>query len=221
MRKRYRKWLVHNNSKIYSREKKRELLKGEYVTNYEYFRKNHISRLLFGKCLVFEGIEQSGWYPRKTDLIVRTEGNLSRKEIRRLNIMANALGKELFVEFAWGPKGPGSIIMNIILEIITEKMIKKLFNQLLKNKKTVEIKKINTRYENGKQYLTLVDDIDNIYEINIAKDDKELEQKIIKTIKPLGVPYKINLNKENELIYNSSGNEIHHEISGTTIDISI
>jgi hypothetical protein len=32
MRKRYRKMLVHNYSKLYSREKKRELLKGELKT---------------------------------------------------------------------------------------------------------------------------------------------------------------------------------------------
>jgi len=221
MRKRFRKMLVHNNSKLYSREKKRELLKGEYVTNYKYFKENKISRLLFGKCLVFEGIEQSGWYPKKTDLIVRTETYLSRKEIHQLNLMANALGKELFVYFNWGPKGPGSTILKIIIEKITEELIKRLFNQILINDRTMEIKNINIKHEKSKQYLILVDKYDKFYEFAINNDDKELEQKIIKTMKELGIPYKIDIYKENELIYDSSGNKINCEIIGTTIDINI
>lgn len=134
MRKRYRKFLVHINSKYFSRDKKRELLKGEYVTNYTFFKRNNISRLLWGKCLVFEGIERSGWYPHKNDLFVSTETNLSRKEIRRLNVIANSIGKELFVYFNWGPKGLGSIIISIFIKTLTEEIIKNILKKIFEEK---------------------------------------------------------------------------------------
>jgi hypothetical protein len=213
--------LVRNYSKNYSREQKRQLVKDEYVTNYNYFRHNNISKLLFGKCLVFEGIEQSGWYPRKNDLIVHTESNLSRKEIHRLNVIANSFGKEIFVKFGWGPKGPGSIIISIIIEKLTEEIIKRLFNQIFKNKKDIQIKRINIMYENDKQYLTLIDDIDNSYEFIIKENVKELKQKVINTIDVLRIPYKVDIHKENKYTYDSSGNKIIYEINGEIININV
>jgi hypothetical protein len=221
MRKRYRKMLIHNYSNHYSRLEKRELLKGEYVTNYRYFKSTHISKLLWGKCLVFEGIEQSGWYPHKDDLIIHTESNLSRKQIHCLNVISNSLDKELFVKFGWGPKGPGSTIASIIIGKITEEIINKLFDQILRNNKGMTVKNISIRNKNGEQYLTIIDEYENIYEFIIDKGMDDLEKNVLKTINTLNIPYRKTSIKQNELIYDSKGNKMICETLGLNIDLVI
>jgi hypothetical protein len=219
MRKRFRKMLVHNNTKNYTRQKKRELIKGEYATNYAFFKKNQISRLLWGKCWVFEGIEQSGWYPRKSDLIITTEAHLSNNDIHRLNVIANSFGKEFFVEFLWGPKGLGSTITTIIIEIITEELIKRLLKNLFKDRKCFTIKNICIKNYNEKQYLEIIDEEENIHEFVIDKKVVDLEQKIEKSIGELHIPYKKEPLKKQ--IYDRRGNKIDYAIEGSNINIEV
>jgi hypothetical protein len=217
MRKRYRKVFVHNHSHM--RDKKNKLIKGEYVTNFDFFKKNRISRLLWGKCLVFEGIEPSGWNPRKDDLIVSTEVYLSRKEIHRLNIIANSIGKELFVFFSWGPKGLGSVIFSIIVETLTEILIKKIFKVIFKEKEYFKIKNICVKNMKGKQYLEIMDNNDNIYEFVINKKVNNLEEKVFNAIDSLSIPYNYGEIDKTKLIYDRHGTKIDYDIEGKMINI--
>jgi hypothetical protein len=217
MRKRYRKAFVHNHSNM--RDKKHELIKGEYVTNFEFFRKNHISRLLWGKCSVFEGIEPSGWYPRKDDLIVTTEVYLSRKEIHLLNIIANSIGKELFVNFSWGPKGVGLVVLSIFIEIITPELIKIIYKYFFERKEKPKKTHIYVKSMKNKQYLEIIDDNDNIYEFVTDENLCNLEQKVINTIDSLSIPYNFVEIDKTKLIYDSHGTKIDYDIEGKKINI--
>jgi len=221
LRKRYRKMFVHNNPNDCIKSRKRELIKGEYVTSYKFFKYNHISRLLWGKCLVFEGIEQSGWYPRKNDLIIVTETHLSRNDIRKLNIIANSIGKELFVEFSWGPKGIGSIILSIFIEAFTKEVLKELFKKIFEEKKHFIIKHINIKIIKNKQYLEIIDINDNIYEFIARENVNELEQNVFNTIELLNIPYTSEELDKSKNVYDRYGSKIDYDIAGKTIDIKI
>jgi hypothetical protein len=211
--------LVHNNSKNYTRQEKRELIKGEYATNYTFFMENHISRLLWGKCLVFEGIEQSGWCPHKNDLIVTTETYLSRKEIHRLNIIANLIGKELFVLFNWGPKGLGSIIITVIIETFTKEIIRNLLKKLFEEKKCFKVKQICIKNINNKQYLEIIDNNDNIYEFIINGKIDDLEEKVFSTIDSLKILYSYEEIDKAKYTYDRYGSKIDYDIKGKIINI--
>jgi hypothetical protein len=221
MRKRFRKMLVHDKANIYTRQKKRELIKGEYATNYSFFKKCQISRLLWGKCWVFEGIEQSGWYPRRNDLIITTETHLSNNDIHRLNVIANSFNKEIFVEFLWGPKGIGSTITTIIIEVLTEELIKRLLKNIFGNRKCFTIKNIRIKNYNEKQYLEIIDEEENVHEFVIGEKVIDLEYKIEKTIDELHIPYKTEPLKKQDEIYDRRGNKIDYVIEGIKIDIKI
>jgi len=213
--------LVHKYPNEYIKSKKYELIKGEYVTKYSFFKSNHISKLLWGRCLVFEGIEQSGWYPRKNDLIIVTESHLSRKNIRQLNIIANLLGRELFVNFSWGPKGIGSTIISIIIEVFTEELIKKIFKRLFEEKKCFTIKYIDIKLVKNKQYLEIIDNNDDIYEFVINCPIIELENKVLCTMDSLNVPYSSEELNKYKNTYDRYGNRIDYNIEGKRIKIDV
>lgn len=113
-RLKYRKYLVRHSSKFISKNYKIDLLHTDNTNGYFYGKSKRISKLLIGKCCIFEGIEPIGWYPNPNDLIIIIENNLSRKDIRFYNRISYSVGKEPFYSFHWGPHGLSEIALAAI-----------------------------------------------------------------------------------------------------------
>jgi len=127
MRKRYEKMFSKEYKSFF---KNYRIRKHKKYSLKDYFRDNHICFQLWGKMSSCDGVRSYGWGHKKNDLLVCTDDNFSRKEVKALKRFAFSIKKELFICFSWTPKGIPEVVLTFIIEKLTELIIQKMFDYL-------------------------------------------------------------------------------------------
>ncbi len=174
---RFRKAIINEIDPKYNRYNKRALLKSDrdHIKYLFYGNNKKLSKLLIGKCCIFEGVEPFGWYPNPNDLIIYVEGDITRKEIKYFNNLANRVSKESFYIIDWLPRGIPELLIAAIKFTVEEAasyIFQKILDEIFNKSSSINVKKIDiTPYDKGSFNLILYDQHNRPYRFIINIDD--------------------------------------------------